>query len=103
MAQRQPAPPRPRPLRAPSDSTRTRGRSDRAHRPQELLRASFDARERMLEQIYRITFEVARDLKLNRTSVRRAFQKAQRSAARSPFQLREAAGYQVIHQIGDIL
>ena len=103
MAQRQPAPPRTRPLRAPSDSTRTRGRSDRAHRPQELLRASFDARERMLEQIYRITFEVARDLKLNRTSVRRAFQKAQRSAARSPFQLREAAGYQVIHQIGDIL
>ena len=42
----------------------------------------------MLEQIYRVIFEFAQDFDLNTQSARRAFQKAERSVAKSPYRLK---------------
>ena len=106
MAQRQPTPRRTRPSKVSSDSSlhrRTRGASDRFRRPQDLLRADLEDRERMLEQIYRVIFEFAHDLDLNTQSTRRAFQKAERSVVKSPYRLREAVRFQTLHQIAEIL
>lgn len=57
----------------------------------------------MLEQIYRVVFEFARDFDLNTQSARRAYQKAERSVLRSPYRLGEAVRYQTLHQIAEIL
>src|SRR5450631_879090 len=104
MAQRQPTPRRARPSGASSDSShqRTRG-SDRSRRPQDLLRADFDDRVRMLEQIFRVVFEFAQDFDLNTQSARRAFQRAARSVVMSPYRLSEAVRYQTLHHIAEIL
>jgi len=104
MAQRQPTRRRARPSGASSDSSpqRTRG-SDRSRRPQDLLRADFDDRVRMLEQIFRVIFEFAQDFDLNTQSARRAFQRAARSVVKSPYRLSEAVRYQTLHHIAEIL
>ena len=104
MAQRQPTRRRARPSGASSDSSRQRTRrSDRSRRPQDLLRADYDDRVRMLEQIYRVVFEFAQDFDLNTQSARRAFQRAARSVAKSPYRLSEAVRYQTLHHIAEIL
>ena len=106
MAQRQPTPRRTRPSKVSSASLirrRTPDPSDRFHRPQDLLRADLDDRERMLEQIYRVIFEFAHDFDLNTQSARRAFQKAERSVGEVPYRLREAVRYQTLHHISEIL
>ena len=106
MAKRSASPRRNRLTRVSSDSSprhRTRDPSDRFQRPQDLLRANLEDRERMLEQIYRVIFEFARDFNLNKQSARRAFQKAERAVVRSPYRLSEAVRYQALHQIANIL
>ena len=106
MAQRQPTRRRTRPSKVSSASLnrrRARDPSDRFQRPQDLLRADLDDRERMLEQIYRVIFEFAHDFDLNTQSARRAFQKAEKSVGRSPYRLREAVRYQTLRQISEIL
>lgn len=104
MAQRQPTPRRARPSGASSGPSqqRTRG-ADRSRRPQDLLRADFDDRVRMLEQIFRVIFEFAQDFDLNTQSARRAFQRAARSVVKSPYRLSEAVRYQTLHHIAEIL
>ena len=57
----------------------------------------------MFEQIYRVILEFARDFDLNPQSARRAFQKAERSVAKSPYRLSEAVRYQTLHHIAEIL
>jgi hypothetical protein len=57
----------------------------------------------MLEQIYRVIFEFARDFDLNRQSARRAFQKAEKAVVRSPYRSSEAVRYQTLLRIAGIL
>ena len=57
----------------------------------------------MLEQIFRVIFEFAHDSDLSTEAARRAFQKAARSVAKSPYQLSEAVRYQTLHHIAEIL
>src|SRR5271154_6383883 len=105
MAQRSASPRRTRSSRISSDSSprhRTRDPGG-VHRPQDLLRADLEDRERMLEQIYRVIFEFARDFNLNKQSARRAFQKAEKAVVRSPYRLSEAVRFQTLHRIADIL
>src|SRR5271170_4653620 len=100
MAQRQPPPRRPRLSRVSTHSIlhrRARAPADRPHRPHDLLRADLEDRERMFEQIYRVILEFAHDFDLNAQSARRAFQKAERSVAKSPYRLSEAVRYQTLH------
>jgi hypothetical protein len=105
MAKRSASPRRTRSSKVSSDSSprhHTRD-PDGVQRPQDLLRADLEDRERMLEQIYRVIFEFARDFNLNKQSARRAFQKAERTVVRSPYRLSEAVRFQTLHQIGGIL
>src|SRR5271163_2115679 len=100
MAKRSASPRRTRTSKVSSDSLprhRTRDPSDRFQRPQDLLRANLEDRERMLEQIYRVIFEFARDFGLQTPSARRAFQKAEKSVVRSPYRLREAVRYHTLN------
>jgi hypothetical protein len=104
MAKRS-SPRRPRRSRPPSGSVLRRdprGASDRIRRPQDLLRGDLSDRERVVEQIYQIVFQLARDLGLNALSARRAFQRAEKSA-NSPYRLREALRYQAMRQLSEIL
>ena len=103
MAPRQPTRRPARPSRASSDPSHQRTRGSDRSRPQDLLRADFDDRMRMLEQIFRVIFEFAQDFDLNTQSARRAFQKAARSVAKSPYRLSEAVRYQTLHHIAEIL
>jgi Family of unknown function (DUF6502) len=106
MAKRQPSPRHTRPSKESSESPsyhRPPRPSDRSPRPQDLLRADREDRERMLEQIFRVVFEFAHDFSLDARSARRAFQKAEKSASRSPYRLREAVRYQTLHEISNIL
>ena len=106
MAQRSASPRRTRSSRTSSDSSprhHARDPSDRFRRPQDLLRADLEDRERMLEQIYRVIFEFASDFSLNKQSARRAFQKAEKAVVRSPYRLSEAVRFQTLHRIADIL
>jgi hypothetical protein len=57
----------------------------------------------MVEQICRVVIEFAQDFGLNAPSVRRAFEKAQKSVAKSPYRLYEAVRYQTLRQISEIL
>jgi len=57
----------------------------------------------MLEQIFRVIFEFAHDSDLSTEAARRAFQKAARSVAKSPYRLSEAVRYQTLHHIAEIL
>jgi hypothetical protein len=104
MAKRSSARQRPRPPRVSSDTPPQRNpREARSRRPQELLRADLEDRERMLEQIYRVIFEFAHDFGVKTPSARRAFQKAEKSVLKSPYRLREAVRYQTLQQISEIL
>lgn len=106
MAQRSTSPRRTQPSRTSSGSPperHTRGQSDRVRRPQDLLHAYVEDRERMLEQIYRVIFEFAHDFGLKAPSARRAFEKAEKSVASSPYRLCEAVRYQTLRQISEIL
>ncbi len=106
MAPRASAPQRTRPSRVSSNSPSrgsTRSTVDPSRRPQDLLDADLEDRERMLEQIYRVIFEFAQDFGVNTPAARRAFQKAEKSVARSPYRLREAVRYQTLQQISEIL
>src|ERR1700734_328329 len=100
MAQRSASPRRTRTSRASSASSprhHARDPSDCLQRPQDLLRADVEDRERMLEQIYRVIFEFARDFSLNKQSARRAFQKAEKAVVRSPYRLSEGVRFQTLH------
>ena len=57
----------------------------------------------MLEQMYRVILEFARDYGVNTPSARRAFQKAEQSVRKSPYRLSEAVRYQTLRQISEIL
>jgi hypothetical protein len=103
MAQRSSARQRTRPPRVSSDAPPQRRARAARSRPQELLRADLEDRERMLEQIYRVIFEFAHDFGVKTPSARRAFQKAEKSVLKSPYRLREAVRYQTLQQISEIL
>jgi hypothetical protein len=57
----------------------------------------------MLEQIYRVIFEFAGDFGVNRRGALRAFRKAERTAATSPYRLQQAVHFQTLLQISEIL
>jgi hypothetical protein len=76
---------------------------DRSQRAQDLLRADQEHRERMLEQIYRVIFEFAGDFGVNRQGALRAFRKAGKTAASSPYRLQQAVHFQTLLQISEIL
>ena len=99
----------PRPGRSTSTSGEPpRGRKPlaspgRTHAARELLRADQEHRERMLEQIYRVIFEFAGDFGVNRPTALRAFRKAEKTAATSPYRLHQAVHFQTLLQISEIL
>jgi len=74
-----------------------------SHRTNDLLRAGQEHRERMLEQIYCVLFEFARDFGISAGRAGRAFRKAERLVARSPYRLEQAVQFQTLLQISDIL
>ncbi len=108
MAQRSTSPRRTPPLPRTSSGAPPKGRarpqSTAIRRPRDhLLRADIEDRERMIEQICRVVIEFSQDFGLNALAARRAFEKAQKSVARSPYRLCEAVRYQTLRQISEIL
>jgi len=57
----------------------------------------------MLEQIYRVIFEFADDFGVTPQATHRAFRKAEKSAATSPYRLHQAVHFQTLLQISEIL
>ena len=80
-----------------------RGKQPAVPHSPDLKSAAKEDRDRMIEQIYRVIFEFARDFGVKAPAARRAFKKAERSVRRSPYRLGEAVRYQTLHQISEIL
>jgi uncharacterized protein DUF6502 len=92
--------------RVRSLSKRQRAVRDRQARrtlAQDLMRGTQEHRERMLEQIFRVMVEFAEDFGIDRNSTRRLFSKAEKSVARSPYRLHQAADFQTMLRISEIL
>ena len=90
-----PLPKRPRPA--------VRKRPRRATLAQDLVRATQEHRERMMEQLFRVLGEFSEDVGIDRQATRRCFLKAEKSVARSPYRLHQAVEFQTMSRISEIL
>jgi hypothetical protein len=78
-------------------------RKKKSRASQDLIRGTQEHRERMLEQIYRVVVEFADDFGIDRQATHRCFLKAEKSVARSPYRLHQAAEFQTMLRISEIL
>jgi hypothetical protein len=78
-------------------------RERKARASQDLIRGTHEHRERMLEQIYRVVVEFADDFGVARQATHRCFLKAEKSVTRSPYRLHQAAEFQTMLRISEIL